>query len=109
MKRILQELSRAFLIGVVVFIVIAIVRYYNGYRITSVDQLMERFIYNQVYSIMLYGSNAIFIFYLVKKYKSDIFKLRHLIKGILGGIVITFGSIFVLRFINGVLVYGTDF
>ncbi len=109
MKRILQELGKAFLIGVVVFIVIGIIRYYNGYRITDVGELMERFIYNQTYSIMLYGGNAVFIYFLVGKYKGDFFKLRHLAKGILGAIVITLSSLFVLHFINDVLIYGQSF
>jgi len=109
MKRILQELGRAFLIGVLVFILINIIQYFNGYRISSISNLIEHFVYNQVYSVLLYGTNAILIFYLIKKYKNEIFKLRHLTKGILGGIVITISCIFVIRLANGMLINGQSF
>lgn len=109
MKRIFQELGRAFLIGVVVFIVIGVIRYLNGYPMLEKPELLEHFIYNQIYSVMLYASNALLIYYLVGKYKNDVFKLRHLLKGIFGGIVITLVCIFVIRLVNGVLIYGQSF
>lgn len=109
MKRIRQEFVKAFLIGGLIFIIIGIIRYIYGYRIISAADLLERFIYNQVYSVMLYGTNAILVYYLLEKYKNYFFKLKHLIKGILGGVVITVACLFMLHFVNDVLIYGESF
>jgi len=105
MKHILKELGRASAIGVLLFIVFGVADYINGNPIASGGQLVKLFVYNQVYSIVLYGSNGLLLYYLLKKYKNDFFKLKHLLKGILGGAFITLFCIFMLRLINDVVIY----
>jgi sensor histidine kinase YesM len=106
MKSILKELGRASAIGVLIFIVFAIVDYINGDQFASIDQLVKLFVYNQIYSIVLYSSNGLLLYYLFKKYKNDIFKLKHLLKGILGGAVITLFCIFMINLVSGVVING---
>lgn len=106
MKIVLKELGRAIVIGVLVFIVIGIIKYLNGGSFYREGAFVEDFVYNQIYSVVLYGSNALLIYYLVGKYKNEIFKLKHLSKGIIGGVLITLFSIFMLRLVNAVLLYG---
>ncbi|GHC53270.1 2TM domain-containing protein [Ulvibacter litoralis] len=106
MKRIVQEFIKASVIGVIVFIVFGIIRYFNGSSFLGSRPLVETLLYNEIYSVVLYGGNAVLIYYLKKKYKNELYKGKHLLKGIFGGVLITITSIFILRFVNSVFVYG---
>jgi hypothetical protein len=106
--RILKELGRAFSLGVLIFIVIGVIKYMNGTVITDRKELLTIFLINQLYSVVLYMGNAVFIWYLVKKYKSDLFQLRNMTKAILGAVVISLSGIFLLRVFVKVGIYGND-
>ena len=108
MKFILKEIGKAFVVGLLVFIVIGIIRYINGGSFIREGLFVHDLIYNQVFSVLLYGSNALFIFYLIKKYKNEFFKLKHISKGILGGVLITVFCIFMINLVNGVFVKGEN-
>ena len=106
MKFILKEIGRAFVMGLLVFIVLGIIKYLNDGWFFREDSFVIDLVYNQIYSVVLYGSNAVLLYYLLKKYKNDLFKLKNLSKGILGGVLITLFCIFMLRLINDVVIYG---
>ncbi|MFT5437051.1 MAG: sensor histidine kinase YesM [Ulvibacter sp.] len=106
MKFILKELGKAFGIGLLVFIVLGIVRFANVGVFFRNGSFVSDLIYNQIYSVVLYGSNALLIFYFLKKYKSDFFKLKHLVKGIIGGVIITLFCIFMINLVIGVVIKG---
>ena len=106
MKFILKEFVRAFIIGLLVFVVLGIIQYLNSGSFNGNGTFVENLIYNQIYSVVLYGANALLVYYLISKYKNEVFKIKHLSKGIFGGILITLISIFLLRLTNDVYVYG---
>lgn len=106
MKIIIREFIKASVIGLIVFIVFGIIRYFNGSSFLGSNPLIESLLYNEIYSVVLYGGNAVLIYYLKKKYKNELYKGKHLLKGIFGGVLITLVSIFILRFVNAVFVYG---
>jgi sensor histidine kinase YesM len=106
MKFILKEFGKAFVIGLLVFIVVGIIRFFYSGSFFREGKFIEDLIYNQIYSVVLYGSNAVLTYYLIRKYKNELFTLKHLSKGILGGILITLVSIFMLRLVTDVVLYG---
>jgi len=53
--------------------------------------------------------NAIFFSYLMRKYKGNPFKLDHLGRGMLGTVVLSVGTIFIIRFVAIVLFMGIPF
>lgn len=105
-KLFIKELGKALTLGALVFIVLGIIRYMNGYRITDGKQLLIEFGYNQMYSVVLYMANALFIIFLLKRYKGELFKVNNLSKGILGGIAITVASLFFLRLFTEIIIEG---
>lgn len=106
MKFILKEVGKAFFVGLLIFIVLGIIRYFNVGSFYREGAFVLDLVYNQVYSVVLYGSNALLTYYLLKKYKNELFTIKHLSKGILGGVLITLLAIFMLRLVNAVVVYG---
>lgn len=108
MKLFTRELGRAFFIGVLVYLVISVIQYLNGYFYSTVTGALIGFAYNQMYAVTLYMANAVLVYYLVKRYKMDLFKLKHLSKGILGGIAITLVTIFILQFVVSVGIKGSS-
>jgi hypothetical protein len=106
MKLFFKELGKALTLGALIFIVLGIIQYMNGVRITDGTQLLINFGYNQLYSVVLYMANAMFIIYLLKRYKGELFKTHNLSKGILGGIAITVASLFFLRFFTEMIIEG---
>jgi len=106
LKRLGIELSKAFFIGILVFLVISIVEYLNGYNVLTSGRLLIRFGWNQLYSIVLYMGNALYFTHLVDKYEQQFFKLKNLAKGILGAVVITLVSLLLLRFSSEVVYSG---
>ncbi|PKA83862.1 LytS/YehU family sensor histidine kinase [Ulvibacter sp. MAR_2010_11] len=109
MKLVIKEFGKAFSLGILIFIVLEIIQYLNGYRINSIQQFFTEFGYNQLYSVVLYMANAFFIFFLMKKYKGELFKTHHLTRGILGGIGITILCLLFLRFTTEVIIEGKTF
>lgn len=107
--RILREIGKALVLGLIIFIVIGVIRYMNGVVITDGKELLTLFLLNQLYSVVLYMGNVIFIWYLIKKYKIELFQFKNLIKAISGAVVISLGCIFLLRVFVKVGIYGNDF
>ena len=92
----LRHFTRAFLVGIAVFIVMLIIQYANGYAIANAQQLLSWFLYNQLYSVILYLVNAYYFHFLLKWFPNEVFKAKNLLKGAAGGIFITVSTRFII-------------
>ncbi len=101
-----KEIGKAFFVGSVIFLVVGLIEYFNGWEINSGKELLIRFLYNQWYSVSLYMANSYFFYFIITRYKGEWFKIKHLSKGFLGSIVISLVTIFLLRFIEAVFFKG---
>jgi len=106
MERIVKELFKSFFVGILLFFVLSAIRYYNGNAYTGIKEILISFTYNQAYSVILYMSNYVFIQYLIKRYKQQLFQIENLAKGLIGAITITLTGIVFIRFITVVLIDG---
>tara|TARA_R100001369_G_C3323491_1_gene169340 strand:- start:2710 stop:4041 length:1332 start_codon:yes stop_codon:yes gene_type:complete len=108
MIRFFKELGKAFFVGLLIFIILGLIQYATGNGIDSTEELLTRFFYNQLYSVVLYMTNAYLTMYLVSKYKLTLYKWKNLWKAILGGVVITVVTLFLLRFSVSVIFKGVS-
>lgn len=109
MKRLVKEFGKAFFIGVLIFIIVSLIEYANGYNVLKADNFWLRFGINQLYSVVLYTANAFYFYHLVENYKAKFFEYRNITQGIIGSILITIVSIFLLRFITEVVIFGKNY
>ncbi|MCG2418307.1 2TM domain-containing protein [Aequorivita sp. F47161] len=107
--RILKDFLKAFSVGSLVFIILGVIQYANGYEFTSVRELLIMFLYNQLYAVVLYMANAYYFGFLLEKFPNQVFKTKNLLKGIVGGIFVTLLGIFFIRIITEVLIEGRSF
>jgi len=107
--RILKELGKAFFVGILVFIVLGIIQYVNGFEFKDGRDLLIRFLYNQIYSVVLYMVNAYYFGFLLKQFPNQVFKTRNLLKGLFGGIFVTLFSLFALRVFTEIVIEGRLF
>jgi len=108
MNRILKELGKAFFVGVIVFIVLWIIRYFNGIVITNPKQLLLIFVYNQVYALVFYMANFFFFRYMLRRFKETFFTIKTLTRVILGVIGVTLFCIIILRFVQEIYIDGEN-
>lgn len=106
MQRIGKELVKAFVIGILVFIVLQIIVYLNGGGIPSGEELLVNFGFNQLYAVVLYTANALYFMFLLKYFENKFFEFSNLVRGMLGGIAITVLCIFFLRMFGEITVDG---
>lgn len=104
--KIFKEIGKAFFVGSVIFLVIGVIQYLNGWQINSVKELLFEFIKNQLYSVSLYMANALFFYYIMQHYKGSWFKFKNLLHAMLGSVVISLATIFLLRFLVAVIFKG---
>ncbi|WAC03210.1 histidine kinase [Lacinutrix neustonica] len=104
-----KDLGRAFSIGVLIFLIIGIIIYFTGSEIEFNEKLLETFIYNQIYSVVLYMSNAYVFRLLVARYKSDFYKLKNIIFASFFSVLISVFAIFLLRLVAKVFIYNQPF
>lgn len=107
--RILKDLGKAFSVGSLVFIVLGVIQYANGYQFTNGRELLIMFLYNQLYSVVLYMANAYYFGFLLKTFPNQVFKPKNLLKGLSGGILVTLLSLFFIRIITEVVFEGRSF
>lgn len=104
-----KHLGRAFSIGVLIFLIIGIIIYFTGNDIEFDQGLLETFIYNQIYSVVLYMSNAYLFNSLISKYKGEVFKLKNMVYAAFFSFLISFLAIFLLRLVTKVVIYEQTF
>lgn len=107
--RILKDLGKAFFVGTLVFIVLSVIQYANGYEFTDGREILIMFLYNQLYSVVLYMLNAHYFGFLLKRFPNKVFKPKNLMKGLFGGILVTLLGLFFIRIITEVLIDGRSF
>lgn len=95
--RILKDFGKAFFVGTLVFLVLVIIQYINGYTFSNVKEVLMGFMYNQIYAIVLYMANAYYFDFLLKLFPKQVFKTKNLLKGAVGGVFITIVSLFGIR------------
>lgn len=109
MKRILKDFIKAFIIGLIIFIILNILRYANGLSVTINTTMLKFFFYNQFYSVALYLINAMYFGFLLKQFPDSVFRLKNLVKGVFGGLLVTLLGLFVIRIIIEVVFEGNAF
>ncbi|MDP2685957.1 MAG: 2TM domain-containing protein [Aequorivita sp.] len=102
--RILKDLGKAFFVGTLVFIILGLIQYANGFVFSDGREILIAFLYNQLYSVVLYLVNAYYFGFLLKKFPNQVFKTKNLMKGLLGGSLVTLISLFAIRAFTEVII-----
>ena len=105
----LKHFVKAFFVGVLVFIVLTIIQYVNGYTFSNTREVIIWFSYNQLYSVTLYLVNAYYFHFLLSRFSDEVFKSKNLLKGAIGGFFLTVFTLFLIRFITETLIEGKSF
>ena len=104
-----KELGKAFFVGILIFIVLGLIQYLTGNYTYDGKTLLLAFLYNQLYSVVLYMANMYYIRYMQHHYKQELFKTNVLLKGFAGGILITILGLIFVRWITEMIVKGESF
>lgn len=104
----LKDILRAFLLGTLVFIVLVIIQYANGYVFSGAKEVAVWFMYNQIYAVILYFVNAYYFRFLLQGFGRDTFKTKNLLKGAIGGIAVTLITLFLIRITTETLIEGAS-
>lgn len=107
--RILKDLGKAFFVGILVFIILGLIQYANGYEFNTGREILITFLYNQFYAVVLYMVNANYFGFLLKTFPNEVFKAKNLLKGLFGGILVTLLSLFFIRVFTEVVIEGKSF
>ena len=109
MNDFLKQFTKAFFLGVIVFIIICIFRFINGNTVNFDKYLLEYFIYNQAYSVVLYLANAYTLNYMTNKMGYKLFEIKNLFFAILMSIGVSVLSVFCIRYVTRVIIYNSTF
>jgi sensor histidine kinase YesM len=102
--RFIKEFARAFIIGIIIFIVLGIIQYMNGYRYENMDEMLLNLAYNQVYALVFYMAIAYFFKIMLKRFKNSFLKLETISLLTFGVICITLVCMFFLRMCSEILI-----
>lgn len=102
----LKHFIKAFFVGTLVFVILALVQYANGYKFSSTQQILNWFLVNQIYAVLLYLVNAYYFRFLLKYFPNEVFKSENLLKGAVGGIVLTVLALFLIRLLTETIIIG---
>lgn len=102
----LRHFIKAFFVGIVVFIVLALIQYANGYTFSDSQEILRWFVFNQIYAVILYLVNAYYFRFLLKWFPNEVFKPKNLSKGAFGGILLTLLTLFFIRISTETLIFG---
>jgi hypothetical protein len=105
--KLIREIGKAFLVGIIVFLILNGISLLSGANIKLDNSLLVNFIYNQMYALVLYLSNAYFFEYLHIFFgKKEKYSNKRLIVGAVGSVTLTMVLIFFLRIITEVAIEG---
>ncbi len=104
-----KELGKAFFVGILIFLVLGLIQYLAGNFDYTGKTLLIAFLYNQLYSVILYMANMYFIRYMKNHYGQELFKFDNILKGAAGGILITILGLLFIRWITEMIVKGESF
>ena len=108
MNRIIKDFLKAFLIGMIIFLLLNILRYVNGLSISLNTTMLKFFFYNQLYAVLLYLVNALYFGFLLNQFPNAVFKFKNLFKGVLGGLAVTILTLFLIRILIEVVLEGNS-
>lgn len=104
-----REIKKAFIVGFVLWVIFLILNVLNGGEFPKTDRLTINFVYTMVYTFVIYLSNAALFIFLDKKFAEERFSLKRLIIGFSSSIPLTVLMIFILRFVDEVLISKISF
>jgi sensor histidine kinase YesM len=104
MKQLVKQFPRAFIISIIIFCVLLLIRFIVGNTIRFDYGLLVNFGYTMLYGLSLYFANAIVFMYLDKVFKADRFTPKRIVFGFLASFLISIGVIFLLRIFEDVVV-----
>ena len=102
----LKHFIKAFFVGVGVFILLVIIQYANGFTFSNARDLLVSFGFNQLYAITMYLVNAYYFRFLLKIFPNRVFEFPNLLRGAIGGILLTIFTLFIIRILSETLVGG---
>lgn len=108
MKNFLKDFIRAVSIGLIIFLIIGFLNYETGFYRHDLTLLVWYLVYSEVYSIVLFFVNAYYFRFLLKTFPGATFKIRNLVIGGAGGVVVTIVAIFLIRFFIGTIIEGEN-
>ncbi len=103
MTQFLKEIGKAFFIGFIIFIVLGIIRYSNGYEFSNGKELLVMFTYNQLYAVVLYLVNAYFFKYVLARFKNTFFTIKTVVVFAIGVLGVSAVSVFFIRIVHEVI------
>jgi sensor histidine kinase YesM len=108
-KRLIKEIPRGFIISLLIFLVLLIIKAITGNAINFDMYLLSNFGYTILYGLSLYLANAALFIYLDSVYVNERFTKRRIIIGFLSSFLISVGIIFLLRIFEDVIIEGSTF
>ncbi|MBX2828824.1 MAG: 2TM domain-containing protein [Flavobacteriaceae bacterium] len=94
-----KELGKAFFVGVLIFAVLGVIQFLTGNFHKSGRDILVAFMYNQVYTLVLYMVNAYFFYFLLKRFRGRLYQFKPLMIALLGATNLTLISIFFINLI----------
>jgi len=104
-----KDIGKAFFVGSLVFIVLELIRYSNGYEYENGKELLKFFAYNQLYSVVLYLANGYFFKYVLRSFKDTFFTFKTIVILIVGVLGVTTVCVFFIRIFHEVYIGGEVF
>lgn len=102
--QLIKEIPRGIFLSLSIFIVLLIIRLVSGVTIQFNEQLVSNFGYTMLYGMSIYLGNAALFIYLDQIFSSDRFAKKRVIVGFLSSFLISVGIIFLLRFLEDVII-----
>ena len=76
MRRFIKESTRAFGLGILIFIIRHVISLINGNTIDFDEELLLDLIFNQAFALVLYLANAYFVRFMLNRYKQGLFTFK---------------------------------
>ncbi len=109
MKFTLKQLSRSFIIGIVIFLIIILIDFIYGAKLEFNKALGIQFVYTMLYSVTLGIANQLVFVFLDKVFVNERFSLRRIVVGFISSFLVTLFIIFLLRVFIEIVIEGNSF
>ncbi|WP_165784000.1 histidine kinase [Flavobacterium alvei] len=104
-----KELPKAFFIGLTIFGVLNLIRFFNGNSIALDDKWVVMFLYTMLYSFVLHLANTYLFLFLDKIFSNERFSKRRIIIGFVSSFFLSLFVIFLLRLFINILIEKQSF
>lgn len=109
MKSIIKQLPKAFIISLIVFALMLLIKLLNNGKVVFDNHLVHYFLYSMLYGLTLYYVNFLLYQFLDRIFEGDKFSKKRIVIGFLSSFFITIIWIFLLRIFEDVLVENIAF